>query len=86
MLYPNVSAKQWVSYLVSLHGFDAAESERLAVESLEIVGMESRMNRPMGEYSLGMRHAKIAQSIAHQPELIILDEPYNGLIRLGVNR
>ena len=84
VLYPNVSAKQWVSYLVSLHGFDAAESERLAVESLEIVGMESRMNRPMGEYSLGMRQrAKIAQSIAHQPELIILDEPYNGLDPVG---
>ena len=84
VLYPNVSAKQWVSYLVSLHGFDAAESERLAVESLEIVGMESRMNRPMGEYSLGMRQrAKIAQSIAHQPDLIILDEPYNGLDPVG---
>ena len=84
VLYPNVSAKQWVSYLVSLHGFDAAESERRAVESLEIVGMESRMNRPMGEYSLGMRQrAKIAQSIAHQPDLIILDEPYNGLDPVG---
>ena len=84
VLYPNVSAKQWVSYLVSLHGFDTAESERLAVESLEIVGMESRMNRPMGEYSLGMRQrAEIAQSIAHQPELIILDEPYNGLDPVG---
>ena len=84
VLYPNVSARQWVSYLVSLHGFSKHESEELAVQSLEHVGMLSRMDRPMGEYSLGMRQrAKIAQAIAHQPDLIILDEPYNGLDPVG---
>lgn len=84
VLYPNVTARQWVTYLVSLHGYSAKESEERAVESLGLVGMLSRMDRPMGEYSLGMRQrAKIAQAIAHDPELIILDEPYNGLDPVG---
>ena len=49
-----------------------------------MVGMKSRMDRPMGDYSLGMRQrSKIAQAIAHRPELIILDEPYNGLDPVG---
>lgn len=84
VLYPNVSARQWVTYLVSLHGYSKAESQERAVESLELVGMLDRMDRPMGEYSLGMRQrAKIAQAIAHRPDLIILDEPYNGLDPVG---
>ena len=84
VLYPNVSARQWVTYLVSLYGFDATECEDLAVESLDSVGMKSRMDRPMGEYSLGMRQrAKIAQAIAHRPDILILDEPYNGLDPVG---
>ena len=84
VLYPNVSARQWVSHLVSLHGYGVRESQDLAVASLEMVGMKSRMDRPMGDYSWGMRQrSKIAQAIAHRPELIILDEPYNGLDPVG---
>ena len=84
VLYPNVSSRQWVTYLVSLYGYEASDCEELAVHSLELVGMKSPMDRPMGEYSLGMRQrAKIAQAIAHRPDLIILDEPYNGLDPVG---
>lgn len=84
VLYPNVSAREWVRYLVRLHGFGEGESDRMAVESLELVDMIDNMHRPMGEYSLGMRQrTKIAQAIAHRPELLILDEPYNGLDPVG---
>ncbi len=84
VLYPNVSAREWVRYQVRLHGFSHAESRQMADEALEIVGMSDRMHRPMGTYSLGMRQrAKIAQAIAHRPDLLILDEPYNGLDPVG---
>lgn len=84
VLYPNVSAREWVTYQIRLHGISRQESRRLALESLEIVDMTANMDRPMGTYSLGMRQrTKIAQAIAHQPELLILDEPYNGLDPVG---
>ncbi|MGI9471247.1 MAG: ABC transporter ATP-binding protein [Rubripirellula sp.] len=84
VLYPNVSAREWVTYQVRLHGVSSRESDKLACESLEQVGMTENMHRPMGEYSLGMRQrTKIAQALAHQPDLLILDEPYNGLDPLG---
>ena len=84
VLYPNVSALEWVTYQVRLHGFPRRECDSLARDALATVGMTSAMNRPMGTYSLGMRQrTKIAQAIAHQPELLILDEPYNGLDPVG---
>lgn len=84
VLYPNVSAREWVTYQVRLHGFSRGDSQRLAENALEFVGMESAMDRPMGTYSLGMRQrSKIAQAIAHSPDLLILDEPYNGLDPVG---
>ena len=42
------------------------------------------MRRPMGTYSLGMRQrTKLAQAFAHDPSLLILDEPFNGLDPIG---
>lgn len=84
VLYPNVTARQWVTYQVRLHGISSRESRELALESLDTVGMTAHMDRPMGSYSLGMRQrTKIAQAIAHHPDLLILDEPYNGLDPVG---
>ncbi|MCO8122230.1 ABC transporter ATP-binding protein [Stieleria sp. TO1_6] len=84
VLYPNVSALEWVRYQVRLHGIDRHQCGKLAEAALEIVGMTEAMGRPMGTYSLGMRQrTKLAQAIAHQPDLLILDEPYNGLDPVG---
>jgi len=84
VLYPNVSALEWVQYQVRLHGIARRECKRLAESALEKVGMSAVMHRLMGTYSLGMRQrTKIAQAIAHEPQLLILDEPYNGLDPVG---
>ncbi|TWT82632.1 putative ABC transporter ATP-binding protein YxlF [Planctomycetes bacterium CA13] len=86
VLYPNVSALEWVQYQIRLHGIPRRDCRRLAETALEIVDMTDAMRRPMGTYSLGMRQrTKIAQAIAHQPDLLILDEPYNGLDPVGRN-
>jgi len=83
-LYADISGYDWVRYLMQLHGFGAAEARRRAEDSLEIVGMAESMHRTMGSYSRGMRQrTKLAQAIAHEPELLILDEPFNGLDPVG---
>jgi ABC-2 type transport system ATP-binding protein len=82
--YPRVTGLEWVRYLVQLHGFNRREASCRAVEALQQVKLDNDMHRPMRNYSLGMRQrAKLAQAIAHDPELLILDEPFNGLDPVG---
>ena len=84
VLYGNVTGLEWVTYLVELHGFSRHEARRRATQSLADVGMSGAMNRTMGTYSLGMRQrTKLAQAFAHDPSLLILDEPFNGLDPIG---
>lgn len=84
LLYPNISALQWVEYMTGLHGFSRGDAKQRAHESLVSLGMEENMRRPIGSYSLGMRQrTKLAQAIAHSPQLLILDEPFNGLDPIG---
>ncbi|MCA9125846.1 MAG: ABC transporter ATP-binding protein [Planctomycetales bacterium] len=84
ILYPNISGIRWVQYLTALHGFSSPEARQLAEVALEKVGMCANMHRPIGSYSLGMRQrVKLAQAIAHHPDLLILDEPFNGLDPVG---
>ncbi|GAB5403091.1 MAG: ABC transporter ATP-binding protein [Aureliella sp.] len=84
ILYPNITGFQWVRYQVGLHGISGAEAQRRTSESLEQVGMDQNMHSPIGSYSLGMRQrVKVAQAISHDPDLLILDEPFNGLDPIG---
>lgn len=82
--YPNVSAKEWVTFLVQMHGFALPAAKQAACRALELVKLDHAMDRPIGTYSLGMRQrAKLAQAVAHDPDLLILDEPFNGLDPVG---
>ncbi|MEC8410437.1 MAG: ABC transporter ATP-binding protein, partial [Planctomycetota bacterium] len=84
LLIPNVSALDWVSYQVEMYGFSRADALQKATEALTVVGMAHAMHRVIGSYSLGMRQrTKLAQAIAHEPDLVILDEPFNGLDPIG---
>jgi ABC-2 type transport system ATP-binding protein len=63
-----------------MYGFTDAECERRTLSSLELVGLTGSANRAVAGYSKGMRQrARLAQSIAHDPKVIVLDEPLNGL-------
>jgi len=63
-----------------LHGKSAAESQQLAGRALERVGMTEAAGRRVASYSKGMRQRiKLAQAICHQPRILVLDEPLNGL-------
>jgi ABC-2 type transport system ATP-binding protein len=82
--YPGVSGFDWVCYLMRLHGFGARDAVARAEKALEMVGMKDAMHRRMGGYSRGMRQrTMLAQTLAHGPELLILDEPLNGLDPVG---
>ncbi|HEY6565490.1 MAG TPA: ABC transporter ATP-binding protein, partial [Pirellulaceae bacterium] len=79
-LYGPVTGFQWVRYLMELHGIRRGEAHTRTAALLEQVGMGGAMHRAMGTYSRGMRQRiKLAQAVAHDPELLILDEPFNGL-------
>jgi ABC-2 type transport system ATP-binding protein len=67
------------SYLL-LHGYSAAESADRAKTALERVNMFGAAGRQVAAYSKGMRQrVKLAQAIAHDPQVLVLDEPLNGL-------
>ncbi|MEC9091562.1 MAG: ABC transporter ATP-binding protein [Planctomycetota bacterium] len=84
VLYSNVSAFEWVNYQTRLIGFTWAEAKNRTLQALSTVGMTDAMHRKIGGYSLGMRQrTKLAQAIAHEPQLLILDEPFNGLDPIG---
>ncbi|HZS07340.1 MAG TPA: ABC transporter ATP-binding protein [Blastocatellia bacterium] len=67
------------SYL-TLHGYRRKDAEELAWRALERVSLTEAAHRKVAGYSKGMRQrARLAQAIAHQPAVMILDEPLNGL-------
>jgi ABC-2 type transport system ATP-binding protein len=84
VLYGNVTGFQWVRYLLELHGLGRSDAAARAEAALEQVGMTHAMHRAIGGYSQGMRQrTKLAQALAHQPDVLILDEPFNGLDPIG---
>jgi ABC-2 type transport system ATP-binding protein len=83
-LYANVSGLEWVCYLLELHGFGRHDATKRAEEALEQVGLADARHRHLGGYSRGMRQrTKLAQALAHDPELLVLDEPFGGVDPVG---
>lgn len=83
-LYDYMSGRRFVTTLLRLSGYRRGEADRRARESMELVGLAPDMDRPLGGYSKGMRQrTKLAQALAHDPQLLILDEPLNGTDPVG---
>ena len=83
-LYDDMSALDMVRFLLSLSGFSAREGKERAQRALERVGLSQVLRRRLGTFSKGMRQrVKVAQSIAHDPEFLVLDEPMSGLDPVG---
>jgi len=63
-----------------LFGYSRADAEEKAWKALQHLGLTEAAHRKMAAYSKGMRQrVRLAQAIAHEPEILILDEPLNGL-------
>jgi ABC-2 type transport system ATP-binding protein len=77
---PGVTGAEFISMYLSIHGFSRSRIEELTFKALERVGLLEAGNRKVAAYSKGMRQrVRLAQSIAHEPSVLILDEPLNGL-------
>ena len=84
LLLTNVTGFDWVNYLLELQGFDRKEAAEKTHEALDVVGLDDARHRPIGGYSRGMKQrCKLAQAIAHDPDLLILDEPFTGVDPVG---
>jgi ABC-2 type transport system ATP-binding protein len=78
-LYGWLSGQQFVEALLRLDGMPAADATKAATAALKVVGMSAAAHRPTRTYSRGMRQrAKLAQALAHDPDVLILDEPLSG--------
>lgn len=79
---PNLSGYQNLKILAALK---ARIGKNEIMETLKRVGLSPAMKKPVAKYSLGMRQRLgIAQAIMENPNVLILDEPFNGLDKAGV--
>jgi len=75
-----ISGYQFIYSFLRMFGMSHAECEKRTADSLQMVGLTEAGARPVAAYSKGMRQRiKLAQALAHDPRVVILDEPLNGL-------
>ncbi|WP_372734989.1 ABC transporter ATP-binding protein [Nocardioides sp.] len=76
----DVSANDLVLHMGQMSGLPYAAARERTSDVLRHVGLAEERYRPMGGYSTGMKQrAKLAQALVHDPRLVLLDEPTNGL-------
>ncbi|MGZ6266524.1 MAG: ABC transporter ATP-binding protein [Candidatus Limnocylindrales bacterium] len=77
-VYPFLTGYEYVRFNARLQGMRDAESASRA--AIAQVGLEDAADRPVGTYSKGMRQrVKVAGALVHQPQVLLLDEPFNGM-------
>ncbi|MEO8496217.1 MAG: ABC transporter ATP-binding protein [Planctomycetota bacterium] len=82
--YEEMSGRAFVQTIARLHGFSRRVARERTADVLAQVGMTDRADRPLASYSKGMRQRiKLAQALVHDPDLIVLDEPLNGVDPVG---
>ncbi len=82
--YRNMTGLRWVEGLVRLNGYAPSEARERALRAIEAVDLTDRKDSKIGAYSKGMRQRiKLAQAIAHDPDVLILDEPLGGMDPMG---
>ncbi len=75
-----MTGHEFIKAFLSVHGYARTESEILTERAIERVGLSDAAKRKVAGYSKGMRQrVRLAQAIAHEPQVLVLDEPLNGL-------
>ena len=85
--YERMTGLEWVTALTRLTGLDDSAARKAAAQALDTVALSDVGGKKIGAYSKGMRQRiKLAQALAHDPSLLLLDEPLAGMDPLGRRR
>ena len=87
LLYENLTARENLDFFGALYGIDTAERDRRIGDSLRSVGLRRRADSLVGTFSRGMKQRlSIARATLHEPDILLLDEPYSGLDQAAIER
>jgi ABC-2 type transport system ATP-binding protein len=85
-LYPKMHVDRQLRYLAMLHSRSGPEAERAAERWIDRLGLAGQAERPVEELSLGnQQRVQLAAALVHDPEALILDEPFSGLDPIGAD-